>query len=436
MLAILPKIIVFSGSLLLLAGVIRPLLVVQGYLVVRPMVQPFAWLQYKLFGLPVALPLSVIVIALGMLLPLARPHWVLIPDRGGFLLLFLFIAMISAGLSADFKLSVAALVKLATVWFLYVIAFNSVQDETDARGILDAVILSSVIPVAFGFYQEVTGNYDMIYDAEVDRVSSVFATGNDYGIFLSLVTGALAIRLLVTDSRAYRILLLLLLVVVLVSQVLALNRGTWVALTLGLAVASLRYRRHLNLKWLLLGVLVFLAAFSGRIMERFAELNHPSEVHYAATNTLEGRFAYWRALVPVVLERPVIGHGIGTNTLISEERLGRQHKLHNDYLLVFLETGALGLIAYVAFLWHLLVAFLSGGMPSRLWPWGFSMLMLTVYFVVMLGFQNIVQSILNFLLFLVLVATASKLALLAPAEQEMQHDSLGHPVPHNETHGE
>jgi len=434
-LALLPKLIVFSGSLLLLLGVFRPLLMVQAYLVVRPMIQPFAWLQYKLFGLPVALPLSAVVIASGMLLPLVRPHWILWPERGGFLLLFLFVAMVSAGFSADFNLSVAALVKLATVWFLYVIAFNSVQDETDARRILDAVILASVIPIIFGFYQEITGNYDMIHDAEVNRVSSVFATGNDYGIFLSLVTGALAIRLLVTDSGAYRRLLLLLLVAVLVSQVLALNRGTWLALTLGLIVASWRYRRHLHLKWLLLGGMVFLAIFSGRIMERFVSLDHASEVRHAVSNTLEGRFAYWRALLPVALERPVIGHGIGTSTLISEERFGKQHKPHNDYLLVFLETGALGLIAYAAFLWRLLAAFLLGGMPSRLWPWGFSLLMLTVYFVVMAGTQNIVQSILNFPLFLVLVATASKLALLVPAEEETQHDSPGDPAPYNEIHG-
>lgn len=413
MLALLPKIIVFVGSICLLSGFFLPVMTVMSYMFFRPLIQPFSWLQYKLFGLPIALPFSLIVIALGMISPLIKRPWSLTVRQNGFFALFMVIAFFSVVISDYYIVSMAALVKLVTVWFLYNTAYNSVKTEKDAIRIINALIVSSVVPLLFGFYQAITGNYDQIYDAEVDRMSSVFATGNDYGIFLTFVTAAVGVRLCIASTRRMRMLMLIFLSMVLVSQVFSLNRGTWLALAMGFIVAAAKYREYLNFKLLILGSVIFMLLFSGKMAERFQELDNPSSVHYSGTNTLEGRIEYWTALVPVVMDRPIFGHGIGSIALVLEKRFGDEHHIHNDYLLVLLELGIVGLLAYIAFLGKIFFYFFLRPVTRELWVWNFAMLMLSIYFIVISSVQNIVQTIMNFPIFMIFVAVIYKLNLIS-----------------------
>jgi len=418
MFALLPKLIVFVGSLCLLSGIFLPTMTVASYVIVRPLIQPFAWLQYKLFGLPIALPFTIIVIALGLIFPVIKGRWSLIVERSSLFVLFIAIAFCSLGVSDYVNESIAALAKLLTVWFLYNIAYNSVKSKKDALRIIDALIIASVIPLLLGFYQAITGNYDLIYSAEVKRISSVFATGNDYGIFLTFITAASAVRLGTATTRKTQILMLVILLMILVSQVLSLNRGTWLALIIGFIVAAIKYRKFINFKLMFAGVMVFILIFSGKIIERFQELQDPGAVHYSRVSTLDARLAYWKALVPVIMERPILGHGIGSSALVAQERFGELHKPHNDYLHVFLEIGVFGVLAYIAFLGRVFFYFFMRKVTKNLWVWNFAMLMLSVYFIVISGAQNIVQSIMNFPIFMIFLAVVFKLNRISKVDDD------------------
>ncbi|MCU7926562.1 MAG: O-antigen ligase family protein [Candidatus Thiodiazotropha sp. (ex Dulcina madagascariensis)] len=434
MLVMLSYIITFVGSLLIFSGIAFPILAVESYIIIRPLIQPFAWLQYKLFSLPIAFPFSITLIVIGLILPVINRRWNLFVRKSGLFVIYLSIAILSTALSDDIILSVATIAKLITVWFLFNISYNSVATESDALRIIDALIVSSLIPLLIGFYQAFTGQYNMIHDAEVDRVSSVFGTGNDYGIFLTFITAALIIRLYLTNVKWMKLVVIIVMLMVLVSQVLSLNRGTWIALLLGFFVSAVKYRRYLNFKWLVVGGTVFMLMFSGRIIERFNELEDPAGVHYSGVNTLEGRLNHWTALMPVVMERPLLGYGAGMTSIVSQKTIGNQHKPHNDYLLVCLETGILGLFAYVAFLIRIFIHFILRHVSNDLWMWNFSMLMLIVYFIIISGVQNIVQSIMNFAIFMIFVAVVLKINYLARTNKrtlnrnDMQSVFLGNNV--------
>ena len=409
MLALLPNFIVFVGSGFLFSGIYMPSMVVMSYLIFRPLIQPFAWLQYKLFGLPIALPFSLIVIALGILFSLIGKRWNPIVGKSEFFNLFMVIAILSIGVSNYFQESMAGLIKLLTVWFLFAFAYNSVDKEDDAIRIIDSLILSSVVPLAFGFYEAITGNYDILLDSEVDRIASVFVTGNDYGIFLTFLTAVCAIRLSRVNSRNVQRAVLVILLMVLVSQVLSLNRGTWLALTIGFVLAAAKYNRFFNFKPFLAGATVFLVIFSGTIADRFSELSDPSSVHYDKTSTLEGRFNYWQAITPLIVERPILGYGLGTGSLVTKKHLGTTNKPHNDYVHISLEMGIFAALAYIGFLIRILVYFFTRPIIQDLWIWNFSLLMLSTYFIIISMTQNIVQTTLNFPIFMILVAVVLKL---------------------------
>lgn len=409
MLSLTPKVIVFLGSAFIFMGIFYPPFTVMSYMVFRPLIQPFAWLQYKLFGLPVAVPLSLFVILLGMVFPFIKKGWDILGEKSALFIMLILLNGLSLFYTESFELSLASFVKILTVWFLYNIAYNGVRSEKDVLNIINTIIAASIIPLLFGFYQGITGRYDIIYDAEVDRISSVFATGNDYGIFLTLVTAATVIRLVLCKGRLARTMLIGVLLMILVSQILSLNRGTWIALTAGFIVAAIKYRKYVNFKWVAGGGLVFLVIFSGKIIERFEELENPTSVHYHGKSTLEARIEYWKALFPVAMDSPVLGHGAGTVTLVAKKALDRKNKPHNDYLLVFVELGVIGVLLYIAFLVRIFLYFFMRKVKRDIWVWNFSLLMLSTYFIIISGVQNIVHSILNFPIFMVLVAIVMRM---------------------------
>ena len=66
--------------------------------------------------------------------------------------------------------------------------------------------------------------------------------------------------------------------------------------------------------------------------------------------TLTGRSVIWARLIPYVLNKPFLGHGLGgfwTNAMM--EKIGNAHG-HNGYLDIILNTGFIGLVFFSMFL--------------------------------------------------------------------------------------
>ena len=111
---------------------------------------------------------------------------------------------------------------------------------------------------------------------------------------------------------------------------LTFTRGPWIALAVGLLA---KYR--LRLSWPKLvgvaGVCVVAALLFPPLTERFQNFD-----------SLYDRYLHWVDFVSLGLQRPWLGYGIGTMTLVSSG-VGS----HNDFVLLFVETGLVGLTTYV-----------------------------------------------------------------------------------------
>lgn len=406
MLAIISKIVIFSGSFAMLASAMFPAYVLVIYSVFRPLLQPFSFMQYQLFGLPISIPFSIIIVGLGVLYMGTKPGWRFQTDKAGFLTAFMMLGLLSTAFSVDAKVSLIALSKLATVWFIFNIAFNAIKTKEDIHIILYGLMISSLIPMLIGFYQSFTGQYNFLLDATVDRLSSVFGVGNAYGIFLSVITAAVAILLLNAKSKKERMILIATLVAILVSQVLALNRGTWLALGGGFVVAAFKFRRYISFKWVALLAVFIVIFFSKTIYDRFGDLEN--RARYTGQNTLEGRVEYWKEIIPLIANKPVTGYGVGTTGLVSVKYLHTAEVPHNDFIRIALETGIIGVFLYFLFLAKLVYYFYMRPLYKELWPYNFAMLMLCCYFIVISSTQNVVYNLINFPAFLIMVAIGIK----------------------------
>ncbi|MES9874996.1 MAG: O-antigen ligase family protein [Candidatus Sedimenticola sp. 6PFRAG7] len=409
-------------TLLIVLSTLSPINVVSIYSILRPALQPFSFLQYKLAGLPISATVTLAVIFVGTVSTLFKRNWRFIPDKSHLFGLLLILAFISAAFSFDYRASVIGFTKLLTAWFIFNMAYNSTRTHEDARKLLYAVSIGAIIPLAIGFYQVGTGNYQMFHSPKIDRINSVFGVGNAYGIYLSSITAAAAILLIDSVGRRKKTIMAGFLGAVLVSQVLALNRGTWIALIVGFIVAAVKYRRFIKIHWIALGALIMALFFVDIIVERFDDLSNRD--NYYQRNTFEGRIEHWKEIIGLIENRPISGYGVGTSGVVTTKFLGQSVAPHNDYILIALEMGLIAALLYFLFLLRIAAYFFFRPIVPELWIYNFSLIMLSIYFIIISSTQNVIFNVINFPLFLTMLAIGIKMdKLYAMQILQSPHDS-------------
>lgn len=398
------KILVVTAALAIVLSIISPLKAVMIYALVRPLVTPAAFDQVTLLGLPISTPLTVGIIVVALIsLPLQR-RWRLFAP-GSLLLLFVTVlALLSGVQSIDKGVWMAGIVKLAMAWSVLVISYNAVRSQDDAVALYKAIALSAVIPLAYGFFEVSQG---LAGGLGVPRISSILGTNNGYGIYLSMVLAATALALLHVETKKARLLYLTLLAAIIASQVLSQNRGSWIALAFGFVVALVRYRRKVDMRWVIIGALALGVFASGVIMSRFEQLEERNP-YSRYQNTFVERIEYWKKIVPLVLNRPLLGYGAESSAIVTTKYLGSASPTHNAYLELALEIGVLSALIYALFLAKAALYFWFRRVRDDVWKENFVLIILTVYLPVISVTQHIIYDLVSFPLFLMLVGAARK----------------------------
>lgn len=393
-------------------SIFKPTRVLAIYAFTRPIIQPFILLNYKLVALPYSY-LWALILPLAYACNFARGNWKLVCYKSTPLLIILVIAVLSTVTSINVAASIEGTIKILSGFLAFGMAYNSVKSTKQADSIIASVVLCSVLPMLFGYFQVLTGDFSQIHVASVQRVNSVFGVGNAYGIFLSITICAAFILVLNPrmDKRT-KFLVLGLLASMVVSQVLALNRGTWLALTCAVIVSLFPYRKKVKVRWFVIGGAIVAIVFSGVIIKRFTETTYRYDGQ--VKDTLAGRVETWQSIIPQILERPLLGHGPGTTEESDDEKEDTRLAPHNDYIRLAMDLGVFGSAVYLYFLVSLPLFYMRTRTVLRgeLWRYNFSMAVLTSYFVVISATQNIVYNLTNFGLFLILNGVVVKLNVM------------------------
>jgi O-antigen ligase len=239
---------------------------------------------------------------------------------------------------------------LFIVFFFLVLQLT--HSAADVRRVVRVMVLSSALAATWGLYGFVSG--------ELDRAAGPIADANDFAYLMSCVL-PLAAYLLVTERR-HRVLWGTCSMLLLAATLATLSRGALVGLT-ALAPWAI-FTRRIPVGSLLLGVAALLsmaaigfALWAPLLEDRLAQKNSTGEKNITA------RQALWSAALRMSEDRPLTGVGPGrfgieapgyvrNNPLVLEKPV-----VHNSYLQVLAELGALGLFAFLGFLatsWHLL----------------------------------------------------------------------------------
>ena len=261
-------------------------------------------------------------------------------------LIFLIIGLVSIFFSPDLNLSFKELIRLVSIFFIYLASFYTIKKNEDFVSLVKISISSAIIPSIIATYQYITKTgLDIPLENVYNRIYGTFAHPNLFSYYLLIpITLSILIFFIGKREKVTNAVIFALSLFFVIILGLTLTRGAWLAFVLiVLIIGALRYRL------LLAGAVVifFLSyLFIPSIHVRVDDLNTKRK-----GNSIEWRQQLWKDSLGYIKEKPVAGFGVGTANKIILERRGEQMGSpdpHNDYLKITLENGLLGLLSYIS----------------------------------------------------------------------------------------
>lgn len=261
---------------------------------------------------------------------------------------------------------------------LYYLVVNNFHTIDQLKRLVQAVLISAGLVVAYGLYQYVQG-VDISAFEWVDgeqfpllkvRIFSTLQNPNLLAGFLVIIAALAAGLGLNAEDRRRKTALLVLIIALLVCLVLTYSRGAWLSVLAVVGAYGVLYSRKTF--WLLLFVPVVVVAGHDVLMERLMSIVNPTDT----SATL--RIALWESTLAMIADRPLFGIGWGAYPLvypaydffINDPGTTIFHA-HNMYLHIAAEIGVPGLLAFLALMFgHVRLALALAENATNRWVGG------------------------------------------------------------------
>jgi len=272
----------------------------------------------------------------------------------GLILVFIGLSVLSVFYSINSSESIREAVRIITIFLLYFLAYNLIQDEKDWNLLLKFILISYIFPglVAFGQFALGMGLPDEF--GGFNRVYGTFDHPNPFAFYTFFILGII-IALILSQKKEVAFKLNKRKLWILASPLIFLLFATYTRSALAcliifvLVLGLLKYRRILLGGLVLFLITYFLSSvFQERLWELFTLDPYGSIVW---------RLRLWEQMMPISLWQPWFGYGAGTFNSLVEYYRGFQWgslEAHNDYLKIFVENGIIGLLSYISIILGLL----------------------------------------------------------------------------------
>ncbi|MBX6328364.1 MAG: O-antigen ligase family protein [Pseudolabrys sp.] len=270
---------------------------------------------------------------------------------------FLLVAAASIAWSSDRTGGVRALLVLLTYASLFTIPFFLRPAARHAAELLKAIVYSSVVPVAAGLLELAVAR------EPGGRLQSTFVHPNGFAFYLMVVLGVIWF-LRASSAIAFTPLVRKLMIpysgVLVGLMLMTQTRAAWI----GTCVIFGAYAIFVNRRYLLVAPLVPLLIFVPIVGDRLADLERGTaytgamESRADAINSFAWRQFMWESAFADVADTPFFGKGLASFApnslkffpLADSSRTYYRGGIgaHNAYVQAYYETGAIGLLCYVA----------------------------------------------------------------------------------------
>jgi probable O-glycosylation ligase (exosortase A-associated) len=247
---------------------------------------------------------------------------------------------------------------LKTLIVFWLVA-NLASSASRLRQVAWTLTAISTVPALTAMRNYASGNF--LTEGSGRRIAgydaALLSNPNDLALMLNLTLPLTATLLTLTRRRAARLLLLSILALQIVAIVLTFSRGG--SITLGVILIALLWRfskrRGPGLA-VAVGVLALVAIplLPSSYLDRLSSID---DMESDKTGSAQERWIVSVAAVNYIAGHPVIGTGIGQNTLALNQMLTvRWTQVHNVYLQIGMELGLPGLALFLALMFGCLRA--------------------------------------------------------------------------------
>jgi putative inorganic carbon (hco3(-)) transporter len=258
------------------------------------------------------------------------------------LLAFVAACLLSVAGSSNRLISAFELLRIIAVVLMFVVLEQMMTDRKALKQALLAVFLSTVFPLAFTAFGFLIGQPRVEEKGDFARIVGPFSESNEFGRYLMLVI-IFGIALHPYLQRKLRWALAGILALSSVFLVLTYTRTAIVGTILGLLVVGLVQSKRLL--WSLIAVSVCVLLLVPQVSARFSDISQTETPPYSEEHSsVAWRLNYWTEVLQLAKANPVSGIGLKMTAAVTDEA----KQPHNDFLRAYVETGLIGLLAYLA----------------------------------------------------------------------------------------
>jgi len=261
------------------------------------------------------------------------------------LLLFVAVGVVSAAGASHLTASVIEALRVLAIVVMFVVLEQLMRDPTLRRRLLVAAYASILVPLAYTTVLFGIGHPPSEVKGAFTRITGTFTQSNTFGRYLMLMI-VFGVAVYPHLERKLRVWLAGILVLSSVYLFLTYTRTALVGAVIGLVVVGVLQSKRV-LKILLVAAICALLVVP-QLAGRFSSLTDTSSAqpNQPTGNSLIWRVDYWTEVLPLANSNPITG--IGLNMTQYETDAAKQP--HNDFIRAYVETGLLGLAAYIAML--------------------------------------------------------------------------------------
>lgn len=267
-------------------------------------------------------------------------------------LFFISLFLISIVISSIFNSGPAKSMEVFLIYMVFIslglIIPLIINDKTKLKLSLNALVFITTLLCIYGIYQFIFGApmdeawIDKGYASNVTRIYSVFGNPNVYGEYLVLVIPVVFALFNTTKNKLLKLVYLIVIGLGILNTLLTLSRGSMVSLVIALVIVILLKAQQY------IPILVILAMASPFILPPIIITRIISI--FAGDSSTDYRTSIYQASFNMLRDNYVTGVGLGQfKELYKIYSFGaaKSFHAHNTILMIFIETGLLGLISFV-----------------------------------------------------------------------------------------
>src|SRR2546428_7949047 len=236
---------------------------------------------------------------------------------------------------------------LVVFWLLS----NVVNTLTRLRQVVWVLTVMTVPMAATALDNFISGTFLQGSNRIVGYEAPLTGNPNDLALMLNLILPLSVALFLIARRTLVRTVLLVVIALDVIAVVVTFSRGGFLTLATIIVMYLWKLRKRLAGGWAWSVLVVALACLPLLPSGYFDRLSTITNIESDSTGSAQERWRAKLAAANLVVQNPIVGVGVGMNTLaLNEERGHYSVPVHNVYLVYAVELGILGLVLFLMLL--------------------------------------------------------------------------------------